>query len=175
MLMYLSLIETEGDKSKFEQVYHRYKQLMYYKANRILENTKDSEDVVHESFLKIIDNLEKIGDPTSPQTRSFVVIITENKAIDLYRRRHAKVPLPLYEDAIPGLSDAVEEHELVAQAITSLPEHYRAVLLLKYAQGYSTEEIAEILSISTETVKKRIQRARVKLQTLLDEAEAECL
>ena len=55
--------------------------------------------------------------------------------------------------------------------IESLPENYRAVLLLRYAQGYSTKEVSEILEISEENVKKRIQRARSKLEQLLEKEE----
>lgn len=49
-----------------------------------------------------------------------------------------------------------------------LPDGYRSVLLLKYDNGYSTAEIASILGLTEENVKKRLQRARKKLQEILE-------
>ena len=54
MLIYLAMIESDEDKSKFEIIYNSYKKLMLYQANTILGDTNDTEDVVHKSFLKII-------------------------------------------------------------------------------------------------------------------------
>lgn len=55
---------------------------MFYIANKILGDTRDSEDTVHDAFLKIIEIIDDIKDVESPQTRSLIVTITENKAID---------------------------------------------------------------------------------------------
>lgn len=85
MLFYLSLIDTNEEKSKFERIYEAYRNLMYYAASRILGDTRDSEDVVHQAFLKIIEILDKIPAAVCPQTHSLVVTIVERKAIDLYR------------------------------------------------------------------------------------------
>ena len=68
--------------------------------------------------------------------------------------------------------DEVEEREGVmhlASLLEQMPEGYRSVLLLKYDNGYSTKEISGILGLSEENVKKRIQRARKKLEELLQE------
>ena len=73
MLIYLAMIDSPEGKSKFEIIYNTYKQLMYYTASSILGDTKDSEDIVHEAFLKIIEILEKIDNLDSPQTRSLIV------------------------------------------------------------------------------------------------------
>lgn len=75
MLIYLAMIDSPEGKPKFEIIYNTYKQLMYYTASSILGDTTDSEDIVHEAFLKIIEILEKIDKPDSPQTRSLIVTI----------------------------------------------------------------------------------------------------
>ena len=54
------------------------------------------------------------------------------------------------------------------ELIGQMPESYRSVLLLKYDNGYSTAEIASMLNLTEENVKKRIQRARKKLEQILD-------
>ena len=79
MLIYLAMIESDEDKSKFEIIYDTYKKLMLYEANKILMDTHDTEDVVHESFLKIIKIIDKIEDPQCPRTRNLVVTIVENR------------------------------------------------------------------------------------------------
>ena len=90
MLIYLSMIDSLEGKQKFEVIYIKYRQLMFYVANKILMDAKDSEDVVHDSFLKVIEIIDKIIDPESHQTRALIVTITENKAIDLYRKHKSK-------------------------------------------------------------------------------------
>lgn len=176
LFIYLAMIDSPDEKQKFEIIYQTYRQLMFYIANRILENAQDAEDVVHEAFLKVIENMGKINNPRCPQTRAFVVTITENKAIDLYRRRknHSVVPLEDEYIGVPELSEIeqVEESDILTKAILSLPGRYREVLFLKYAQGYSMDEIAVLLSTTGENVKKLIQRARKKLEEVL-EGEAE--
>ena len=79
MLVYLAMIDSPEDQSKFERVYHKYRYLMLHIAKQILHNHHDAEDAVHQAFVAIIENIEKISDVDSPKTRSFVVIITERK------------------------------------------------------------------------------------------------
>ena len=100
-----------------------------------------------------------------------IVTITENKAIDLYRKRQRKTVLPFEEEylGVPNCSDieSVEDNEVVTKAIASLSGKYREVLFLKYSHRYSIDEMALILSMSKENVKKTIQRARRKLEQAL--------
>ena len=87
MFIYLNMIESEEDKSKFEQIYNTHKQTMFYVANRIIKDQYLAEDIVHQAFLKIIDNLDKINEINCHKTRSFIVIIVQNLSIDFYRKR----------------------------------------------------------------------------------------
>jgi DNA-directed RNA polymerase specialized sigma24 family protein len=96
MFIYLAMIDSPEEKLKFEIIYERYKGLMFYTANSVLGDTRDSEDIVHDAFLKIIEIIDEIDDPKSPQTRYLIVTITENKAIDLYRKRKAKTVVLCY-------------------------------------------------------------------------------
>ena len=80
MFIYLAIIDSPEGKLKFEVIYERYKGLMFYTANSVLGDTRDSEDIVHEAFLKIIEIIDEIDDPKSTQTRYLIVTITENKA-----------------------------------------------------------------------------------------------
>ena len=77
MIIYLQMIESDEDKSKFEQLYIMYKGLMFHVAMKILKNEFDAEDAVHQAFLSLIENLKKISDVKCPKTRAYIVIITE--------------------------------------------------------------------------------------------------
>ena len=85
--MYLQIIENPGDRIKFEQLYRKYRNLMFYIANKILQNQQDAEDAVHNAFLSVAKNISKISDIECPKTRGFLVIIVERKAIDILRNR----------------------------------------------------------------------------------------
>lgn len=175
MVIYLSMIDSAEDRCKFEIIYENYRNLMFYAADSILHSQRDAEDIVHDAFLKIIEIIEEIDDPKSPQTKALIVTITEHKAIDLYRKHNRKTVVA-FDEAYIGFPEYsqiqhVIEADHLAKAIATLPSKYREVLLLRYYQGYSMEEIATMLSITRENVKKRIQRARSKLSELLDDGE----
>lgn len=168
MLMYLSMIETPDDKAKFERIYNRYRNLMYHVAYKVLGNHYDAEDAVHQAFVAIIRHLEKIGDIDCPETRSFIVLITERKAIDLIRTSHSEKVIPLKEDLIGIEIPAPGDHGL-ADALAKLPAHYREVLLLRFDNGYSTKELAQMLGMTESGVRKLIGRAKNALGRMLEE------
>lgn len=61
MLLYLSMPESTEKNNKFDRIYQEYSNLMFYTANQLLGNTHDTEDVVHQSFLKITELLDTIS------------------------------------------------------------------------------------------------------------------
>ncbi len=107
MLIYLQMMDSPEDRSKFERLYLEYRGLMFHVANEILHNEQDAEDAVHQSFLKVAENMEKIGDPISPRTQGYLVTIAENRAIDLYRRRKTRSTADLIEE-LPGIPAVCE-------------------------------------------------------------------
>lgn len=169
MLIYLQMIESPREQSKFEIIFNRYKNLMFSVAFSILRNEKDAEDAVHHAFVKIIENISKISDPECPKTRGYVVTIVENTAINVYRRKKRHPILPLEEQV--GLAVEYDGSNELARCMAKLPAHYRQVLLLKYHQGYTIQEIAKILGMTPASVAKIHQRAKAKLEILCKEAE----
>lgn len=91
-MLYLQMLPSPSEKDKFEQIYTLYRGLMFYIARRILPGEADAEDAVHQAFVSIIENLKKISEVRCPKTRSYVVIITERKAIDILRSRSRLSP-----------------------------------------------------------------------------------
>lgn len=175
MLVYLSMLETQQEKNKFEQIYYTYKDLMLHTANRILGDTRDTEDVVHQAFLKIIENLEKIDEIKCHKTRSFIVTIVERIAIDLYRQRKRRTAIPMDEAYInvpaPSQIEAVPGYTDLERAMAALPTRYRQVVLLRFDDGLSYDEIARLLSTTPANVRKLVERARAQLRAKLEEQE----
>lgn len=168
MIIYLQTIDDPSGRAKFEKLYLRYRAYMYRIAYQILQRKEDAEDAVHNAFLSIARNIDKVEDPTSPKARGYVSIIVERKAIDLYRERRKIVSDELVENEIGISYPFPEEHDLV-WCITKLPPRYRQVILLKYSHGYSVKEIAEILNISHTAASKLDQRAKKKLEEICRE------
>ena len=84
--LYLAMIDTDEDRTKFAALYERYSRLMFYIARQILIDEQLSEDAVQEAFLRIAKNMHKVGDVSCPQTRNFSVIITRNVAITMKKQ-----------------------------------------------------------------------------------------
>ena len=168
MIIYLQTIDDPSDKVKFEQLYLHYQAFMYQVAFQILQNKQDTEDAVHNAFLSIAKNIEKIGEPISQRTQGYIFVIVERKAIDLYRERKKKECDELNEDEIGISYPLPDEHDLV-WCITQLPPRYRQAIFLKYSHGYSVKEIADILGISHAAASKLDQRAKKKLEEICRE------
>lgn len=167
MLVYLQLIEEPEGKSKFQQVHDRYLGLMLHVARQVLGNERDAEDAVQEAFFAIAKNISKISEPDCAKTRSYVVTIVENKAIDIYRAKQRRAAEPLNEETA-GLSFDAPENA-VADAIARLPARYREFIILKYADGYTNEELMKMLGLRYSGVHSLDERAKKKLKELLKE------
>ena len=169
MIIYLQMLETPEEKSKFEQLYLEYKGLMFHVAYEILHNEQDAEDAVHQAFVKIAENIKKIDDPICPKTHSYVVTIVENKAIDQYRKQQKHQTVELIDD-IQGTNAHYEGDNDLTKCILKLPARYQEMILLRYHHGYSVREIAGMMGISLPAAIKLDQRAKQKLKKLCEEA-----
>ena len=161
----------EGDKYSFELLYRKYAKPMFNTSLRILNNRADVEDVLQEAFVAAF-RLDQF-DYTST-FGAWLKRIVINKSIDLLRRR--KLTIVDIEDAATDNfieSDLNEEEsstlkvEQVKQAVIKLPSGYRTVLSLFLFEGYDYEEIAEIMHISSTTVRTQYHRAKQKLLQLM--------
>ena len=168
MLVYLQLIETEEDKSKFEAIYTEYRYLMQFLANRRLHNEQDAEDAVHQVFVKIAEKIKTI-EPVCPKTKRLIVLMIESTVTDMLRKR-SKHPSDEYrdEDLEMPTSDYGEK-ELLDACILKLSEQQRTVIWLKYYDGYSLREIAGFMGISLAWAQKLDQRAKKRLSELYRE------
>jgi len=87
MLFFLAVIKDSDERNKLEELYLKYSKDMFKVAYRILNDYYLAQDAVQQSFIKLIDNLNKINDINCNKTKAFVVIIIRNVSINLYRKR----------------------------------------------------------------------------------------
>lgn len=175
MLIYLTIIDSEEDKYKFEKIYEKYKKLMFYVANQILKDETLSEDAVHNAFLKVIDNLDKISDVNSPKTKSFVVIIVKRISINIYNKRKREEINDIDDNyKFNSLDLSIEklgEYSYLGEALKKISETDLQIILLKYSHGFSIKEISNILNIKEVNLYKRNKRTLEKLKKILGEIE----
>ena len=170
MLIYLQMIETPEERSKFESIYLLYRNTMYAVAYRILQNPQDAEDAVHHAFLKVLENFSKISEVDCPKTKGYIVTIVENRAIDIYRRKKARPTVPYNEETV-GLSVDYAGDTVLAGCILKLPARQRHIIVLKYYHGYELKEIATMLGITYANALAIEKRAKKKLKSLCEEAD----
>jgi RNA polymerase sigma-70 factor (ECF subfamily) len=164
------------DERAYRELVRTYQNPVMSLAWRITGNADDAAEVAQETFVRVLRSLHTY-DPGRP-LRSWLFKIASNLSLDLIRRRKRRpVALedltgedgPALEAVDPGplpdegvrLEWADERFEAM---VGELPEHYRAVLHLRYREELSYEEIAETLSIPLGTVKVRIHRAHEALK-----------
>lgn len=167
MILYLTLIDDEKNQDLFEKIYIEYRTKMLYAANRILKNHHDSEDAVHETFIKIARNIKSLENLNSSEIFSYVIKATQNTAINM-QQSNSKRDSTLDIDDFQDIEDtsALEEfcvfenYEAIKRSIRKLTETYRAVFYLYYVQDFTLEEIAHKLDRNPSTVRKQITRGR---------------
>lgn len=170
MLIYLQTLETPDEKAKFEALYRTYCGLMVAVAMKLVGNRVDAEDAVHQAFLSILKNMDKISDVDCLKTRSYVVIITEHKSLDLLRSRNKTLPRDFEEEPI-GITIPPPGEDALADALARLPARYRDILLLHYHHGYSRKELAQMLELSYVAVQQLLWRAKDALRKQLKGGE----
>jgi RNA polymerase sigma-70 factor (ECF subfamily) len=170
-----------GDEGAFRELVERYKGKAFGVAVGIVGNADDALDVVQDSFIKMYYKLKEFRFGSNFYTWFYRLLV--NQAIDRWRKtsRSSEVRFDeswLSEDASPPDSfvypadpeELLMNRELgdaVQQAIAALPEHHRAVILLREVEGMAYEDIAATLGCSVGTVMSRLHYARAKLKNAL--------
>lgn len=164
LIFYLQLIDSKEEKSKFESLYLTYRNLMLNRAYDILHDTGLAEDAVHNAFLRILKNPQKIIDVNSIKSKAFVMIIAENEAKRIYNKEHRATFVNLNEDIMEsGFEEKLEDDfnvHIIKKRIEQLPDIYTDVFILKYFNDLTDKQIASTLSISVSAVRKRLLRGK---------------
>lgn len=178
LMFYLSMLETPEEKSRFEHLYTTYKSVLYNYAYQILHNVDLSEDAVHDTFMKLLDNMKKIQDRSDAEARNYLIIIVKNMAKKYYgHNKHMS-----YREEVE--TDVLDIHDIEVEAIRrdeakrlydlimSLDEKYADVLIMKYYYDYKENEIAGLLGLTLNNVKIRLHRGKEMLKKALEKENA---
>lgn len=174
---YLTLLDTAEEKSKFEQLYIKYRSVMYNYAYSILKDNYLAEDAVHNAFISLTHNLEKVNDVNCNETRNFLIIIVRNASLKIYNHYKKNISSDDIDIEDPDNTIKITEREYdlkrIYDAILNLNKNYSDVLMLKFFYECSNIEIAQLLNITEENVAVRIFRGRNKLKEMLMEEYAD--
>ncbi len=181
------------DASLFKSLLRRYQNRIYGAAFRILGNTEEAEEVVQETYIKVHQNLDKFKQQAS--FGAWVFRIVHNLCVDALRARQRKGGVQAVsfdpqvssehdefvdnasavisqladENASPERQiDAAEQNAMIEGSLKALPETQRVVIILHDIEGFSYEEIAEIVGANLGTVRSRLHYGRIKLRQLLE-------
>ena len=167
LVYYLQMLDTPEEKNRFEQIYLKYRGLMYHVADSILHNRQDAEDAVHNAFLRILKKFSKFQNTPAKDLAPQIVVIARNEAISLLRKRKDTDPLEDWGGFAETAEEVSDYHALV-DTFTRLPQTYRAAMEMKLLLGYSDGEIAAKLGLSKKAVSVRISRGRQLLRDIVE-------
>ncbi|MEN6460147.1 MAG: RNA polymerase sigma factor [Syntrophomonas sp.] len=156
-----------GDRAAFERLVENTRQTGLNIAYGILHDRSDAEEVLQEAYLQIYLNIQKLK--SAEAFRSWFGKIITHLA---FRRsklngRFKQIPLDevteiesTFIDSPEEFTLKQEERDILFKILETLPDEYRAALILREWEGYSYREISEVLDIPLGTVKSRIFSAR---------------
>lgn len=131
-----------------------------------LKNLPDTEDAVQEIFLKLMRGNHRFKN--LEHEKAWLIVTSQNHCKNIlrhwWRKKRtdiSKIPEPSYLEDFP--------HDNIWEQVISLPRRYKMVIYLYYYEGYSTEEISEILEIKSSTIRGQLRTARKRLQIVLEE------
>lgn len=151
------------DDSTLIDYVKRYHKTVFRLAYSYVRNRENAEDICQEAFVKLLDYRDEF--PSDEDCKRWLMRVVINLSKNLLRSFRFSRTEELNEDI---LLETAEDGELLA-LVKTLPIKYGEVIHLFYYEGYSVNEIADILSISQTAVTSRLMRGRTKLKSLLME------
>ena len=162
------------DCNALEELYQRYAPSLLAISIRYTTNKQDAEDVVHDAFIKILNNIQHFVPKFEGAFEAWMKRITVNTSINFLRKRAKLTEINgnIYDEgAIP---DSVNEEsdetpqriepDAAIKMISELPPGYKVVMNLYVFENYSHKEIADELNISVNTSKSQLSKARALLR-----------
>jgi RNA polymerase sigma-70 factor (ECF subfamily) len=165
------LIEAcqQGDYDAFRLLFETHKDRVYSIALRYSGDAAEAMDIAQETFLKLLSSIQEFRGDSSFESWLYRIVV--NRCLDHQRRGRKLMPfigdlLDAAESALSKLLRAEVENDVQA-IVGKLPPEQRIVVVLRYTEGLSYEEIAAILNCSKGTVASRLNRAHSVLERRL--------
>ena len=147
------------DTDSFTELMQFYMKDLYRVGLAILMNDEDVADAIQDTILTCWEKMHTLREPAFFKTWLTRILI--NKCYDILRKAPSHLPLEeaVYNQPAPETEDNLE----LKEALATLNEKYRIVMILFYSEGYHIDEIAALLKLPKSTIKTRLQRGREKL------------
>lgn len=138
-----------------EAVIHIHGNTLYRLCLVMLGNESDAEDAVQETMLRYLRKAPHFE--SSEHEKAWLLTVAANKCRDMlrFRKRHPQIGLETVQEMSADLSDSG-----ILEALMTLPEKFRLVLILYYVEEYRIEDIARIIGKTASAVKMRLQKGR---------------
>lgn len=173
------LFVIDFDKAKevkFNKIYEKYLNLVFYIASGFFDNQYDKEDAVFETFHKVVSHLDDLGEDEK-RTKNFIAIVAKNTCITM-KNKQDRIKQVSFENvaeceiAIDNVEESFENKtslETYKKALLKLPQNYYEIIYLKFFEELSNSEISKLLGISENTCYQRLHRARKALEKVIKE------
>ncbi len=158
--------KNNKSEEEIKDLVDKYSSLIFRISYCILCNAYDAEDVVQETFLKYITKAPEFNDEEHRKAWLIKVSANISKNMLVFRLRRDAVNI----DDIVNVCIAPNDFETF-ELIMGLPAKYKVVMTLYYVEGYKSKEIAQIIDISEEAVRKRLQKGRELLKKEFEKEE----
>ncbi|QGQ95692.1 sigma-70 family RNA polymerase sigma factor [Paenibacillus psychroresistens] len=166
-------LAQSGDRDALITLLREIEPHVYKTAYYMLSNEQDALDVAQEALIRVYTKINSYEEKA--QFKTWVQRIVTNICIDKFRK--VKPSVSMDEHEMTFSADTNVEDEVIStyiaqdiqEAIEKLPEHHRTVVVLRYVEDFSYNEIAESLDLPINTVKSYLFRARKQLQILLQD------
>ena len=165
--MDIAVIERarNGDEEAFVLIYERFSPQIYRYVFRLVGSREIADDVTQETFLKAFQGIRGIARDSN--VSAWLYRIASNACFDLLRRRKLITWMPILDESEKSdeftsddFAPQVIESQIVRRTLREMPPALAVCLVLRSVEGFSCEEIAEILKIPKGTVFSRLARAR---------------
>ena len=160
-----------GDVEALEALYRAFETPVHNLARRMLRNPEDAEDALQETFLEVVKSIRSYRG--EGHLWSWIRQIASSKALMRIRRRQVRAEEEFDEEAVGGTGPVgVPARVDLERAFERLSETSRGVVWLHDVEGYTHEEIAEMMGKTVSFSKSQLARAHTRLRRMLDQEGA---
>lgn len=152
------------ERETYAYIAEKYMDTVFRVSLNYVRNVADAEDVTQNVFLKLIKERKPFN--SEEHIKYWLIRVAINECKNTLRYKW-KGNIPLTTATIPFTFDNVEQSELYL-AFMKLPKKYRLPIYLYYYEGYTTQQIGELLNISKNTVCTHLKRGREKLKLYME-------
>ncbi|MFE8697628.1 RNA polymerase sigma factor [Cytobacillus sp. FJAT-53684] len=158
-----------GNKQAYANIINKYKNQLYATILRMTKNPQDAQDLVQEAFIKVYNQLGKFDRNGSFSSWMYRVAI--NHCMDEFRKkRYQMKQVEVNEEKVinPNHPEVIflkkEKSRQLERLIATLPEDERMIILLRYVNELSYDEISELIEIPLSQVRNKLHRAKKKMR-----------